>query len=357
MSSHLVFSEVDDAVKARLEAYWEKKLPRLQRLLAPYRTDLQEIRLTVYRHQQSPQRSWFEVRVVIELPTGTLAAEENDKDPQAALDRVVDKIVREIKRHKELVRHDYLYKRKSRRRADLNATTPMLQRDKDRNQRESFFRLLRPQLRFLRDQASRELRRLELAKLLHPGEVTLADVLDQVVALAWERFAERPKKMSLDLWLTDLLDEVLEQIVKQEPRPHVSLEERIDQVMQEGKARKKEEPEWWEELLGEEERLTLEDVLPDSHATEAWEELDSQEQRDRLLSLLSELPEKQRQAFMLFALEDYNTNEIAILQDRPESEVKADIEAARRFLRERLTAEGHVQESGKRAAATAAGGR
>ena len=41
MSSHLVLSGVDDAVKARLEKYWEKKLPRLEKLLVPYRTDLQ----------------------------------------------------------------------------------------------------------------------------------------------------------------------------------------------------------------------------------------------------------------------------------------------------------------------------
>jgi hypothetical protein len=47
MSNHVVFNGVDDAAKARLEAYWTRKLPRLQKLLVPYRTDLQEIRLTV----------------------------------------------------------------------------------------------------------------------------------------------------------------------------------------------------------------------------------------------------------------------------------------------------------------------
>ncbi|MGZ3299486.1 MAG: hypothetical protein ACXVBG_00935 [Isosphaeraceae bacterium] len=53
MSSHLVLSGIDDAVKARLEKYWEEKLPRVQRLLVPYPTDLREIRLTVSHHQDT----------------------------------------------------------------------------------------------------------------------------------------------------------------------------------------------------------------------------------------------------------------------------------------------------------------
>jgi DNA-directed RNA polymerase specialized sigma24 family protein len=70
-----------------------------------------------------------------------------------------------------------------------------------------------------------------------------------------------------------------------------------------------------------------------------------------LLSLLAKLPATQRQAFMLHALENYNTAEIAMLQDRPESEVKADIEKARQTLQERLLAAGHAQQAAKSAVA------
>jgi RNA polymerase sigma factor (sigma-70 family) len=306
--------------------------------LVPYRTELQDIRLTVYRHQQNPQRSWYEVRGVIHLPTGTLAAEANDKDPRAALDRVTDELAAEIKRHKEHVRKDYVYKRKSRRRAGLKAVGPLLQRDAEAGRREDFFRLLRPQLRVLRDQARRELRILELQGVFHRGEVTVADLLDEVLIRAWQRFADRPRHLSLDLWLTDLLHDTLEQWIKQEPRPHVSLEEkagepRPDEAPQVG------EQEWWAALLGDvEETFTLEDLIPDTKAAEVWDELEAEEQRERLLSLLGGLPASQRQAFLLYALEDYDPAEIAMLQDRPESEVKADIEAVRQMLRDRLLA-------------------
>ena len=99
--------------------------------------------------------------------------------------------------------------------------------------REDFFRLLRPHLRFLRDHARRELRLLELEGTLHRGELTVDDLLDEVANRAWERFADRPRQLSLDLWLTDLVQEALEQWIKQEPRPHVSLEEKAEEVLPE----------------------------------------------------------------------------------------------------------------------------
>ena len=351
MSSHLVLSGVDDAVKARLEKYWEKKLPRLQKLLVPYRTDLQEIRLTVSRHRRNAHGSWYEGRAVIHLPTGTLAAEANDKDPQVVLDRIADALVTEIKRHKERVRRDYLFKRKARNRADLSAAGPLLQEEAEHGRPEDLFRLLRPHLGFLRDHARRELRMLEQEGILHRGEVTVDDLLDEVLSRALQQFSDRPRHLRLDLWLTKLLHDSLEQWVKQEPRKHVSLEARAEEAMPQEVPRGDEE-EWWGELLGDEETFTVGDLIPDVEGTEAWEQLEAEEQRDRLLSLMRKMPPAQRQAFLLHALENYDTAEIAMLQDRPESQVKADVEAARQRLRERLLAGGYVKEAGKPAAAS-----
>jgi hypothetical protein len=75
MKIHSVLHGCDEPIKANLESYWSKKLPRLEKLLVPYRPDLQDIRLTVHRHEQNHQRVWYEGRAVIHLPTGTLAAE------------------------------------------------------------------------------------------------------------------------------------------------------------------------------------------------------------------------------------------------------------------------------------------
>lgn len=52
----------------------------------------------------------------------------------------------------------------------------------------------------------------------------------------------------------------------------------------------------------------------------------------------SALPKAQRQAFVLHVLEAYELFEIAMLQDRPETEVQADIEDARNTIRKQLPA-------------------
>jgi RNA polymerase sigma factor (sigma-70 family) len=355
MSTHIVFDGVDEAFRARVEAYWAKKLPRLEKLLVHYNPDLKEVRLTVSEHHQAPQRARFEVQGVVHLPTGTQAARASDKDALAAIDRVVDELVREVKRHNEMVRRDYLFKRKRRRRNNLSAVGSLLQQDVKEGRRDDFFKRLRPHLEFLRDYARRELHLLEENKLLHRGEATVDDLLDEVLVMAWERFAERPRHLSLDLWLTDLLLDALEQWIKEEPRPHVSLEEKADNVLPLDKLEEetKEEEEWWAKLIGDEEALTLGDLVPGSDGTEIWDELEAKEQRERLLSLLGELPALQRQAFQMYALEGYGLAEIARLQDRPESEVKADVEAARQTLRERLLASGYVQEGTKQDASGA----
>lgn len=297
--------------------------------------------MTVYSHSSSESHAaCYEIRSVLHLPTGTLVAHEQGADAKAALDKIADTMSQEIKRHKEHVRHDYVFKRKRRERANLSAAGPLLDQDRKSGRQQDFFHLLRPMLRPLRDYARRELKILEIEGTLHPGEVTLADLLDEVMKRAWERFGDRPKKMPLDLWLTDLVNDTLEEWIKQEPRPHVSLTDPGEERMPKD-VPQVDEQEWWATLLGYDDSVTLEDVLPDRDTPSIWDELEAEEQRDRLLSLIGDLPTEQRQSFLLHALEDYSTDEIAMLQDRPESQVKHDIQAARKFLKRRLDQEEH----------------
>jgi RNA polymerase sigma factor (sigma-70 family) len=349
MSNHWVFNGCDESLRSTLETYWSKKLIRLEKLLVHYRPNLREIRLTIYRHEQNPQRVWFEGRAVVQLPTGTLVAEADDKESRVVLDQLTDTLAHEIKRHKGRVRKDYVFKRKERARGDLTAAGPALQRDCEIGRRENFFRLLRPLLGFLRDHTRCEIDILELEGVLHRGEVSVADVLDEVLIRAWERFADRPKRLSLDLWLTNLLHEVVETWVKQEPRPHVSLAEKLPQERTASVG----EQEWWSALLGYDDFFALEDLVPDSQGTEAWDELAAEEQRNEILSLVAELPAPERQAFLLHVLDDYDLAEIAMLQDRPESEIQADIEEAQRRLKEQLLSGGQAEESARPAVAAA----
>jgi RNA polymerase sigma factor (sigma-70 family) len=340
MQTHWVFNDCVEGVKEEIRAYWEAKQPRLEKLLHHFQPDLQYLGITVYCHTRPPR---FEVRAALHLPTATLVVEETEKEFMRTLDRVVDVLVRDIKRHIEHLRRDHVYRRKNRRWERLAATGPFLEHDVASRRYQAFFDLLRPQLDSLHDYARRELRILELEEGLPKGELTSADLVDEVLLQAWERFPHWPRHKPLDLWLIELLHECLERW-RQEP-PALSLagqEQNLGHLAEE-------EQEWWVEDTAP---TALEDLLPGSERTEVWERLEAEEQRSRLSALMATLPKQQRQALVLHQLEGFDLAEIAMVQDRPEKAMAADLEAARRGLRARLAEAGFGFTEGLPAAGT-----
>jgi len=338
MQTHWVFNGCTESVKERMRTYWEKKQPRLEKLLQHFQADLKYLGLAVYWHTRPPR---FEVRAALHLPTGTLVAEEEDKDFMRTLDRVADVLAREIKRHVARLRREHLYHRKARRLEALTSSSPFLERDAASGRRMAFFDLLRPQLGSLYEHARRELHILELEGGLPKGELTPDDLADEVLLQAWQRFPNRPRHKPLDLWLIDLLHECLERWCKEPPA--LSLAGRNPNWDS-----RPEEQEWRAHLLEDTGQVELEDLLPGSTGNEVWERLEAEERRVRLAALIAALPKRQRQTLVLHVLEGLDLAEIAMVQDRSEAEVKADLEAARQTLRSRLAENAVARETAGR---------
>lgn len=333
MDVHWVFNKCDESVKTTLRSYWTKKWPRLEKLIDPIIEDFIDVRLTVTCHEQSPIRLWYDVHAVINLHSGTLAADAEDKNPTKMLDLAVDRLVEELKRHREQVRKDHVFKRKTRSHDAISATGP--QPPANRQQRKDFFDILRPLLPQLQERARHEIRLLTAEGLLHRRELSVSDLLDETIRQAWERFEDRPRKVPIEKWLSDMLDDVLEQWIKQQPHPHDEFDEEIRENRP-AEANQVDDQEWWAWLLGYDDTTTLDELIPGFDGNETWDQLDVAEQRQHIWELVNALPERQRQAFTLFAVDGLAPFEIAMIQDRSESEVKADIEAARHTLQARL---------------------
>ncbi len=314
-----VFQDCEEPRKERARRAWDESWPRLARLLATFPPDQRRLLLAV-RHDDRPPHD--EARAVLILPTGTLVAEESADDAAVALKRVAHTLGEEIKRHKELLRHEHLYRRKSGRREMLSAAGPLLHRDAELGRSDAFFDLLRPLLGTLRDHARRELRIAELEGTLLEGQATTDDLIDEVLVRAWRRFKDRPRPLPLDLWLIGLLHEVLGEWSEGVAAEHGERPRQPES---------KEEEEWFATLFGAEEPPDWEDLLP-AHEADPASRSEADEERAQVLTLLSRLPRAQRRAFALRVLEGYEPDEIAQIQGRPESDVLADIEAARRAL-------------------------
>lgn len=289
--------------------------------------------------ENSPQKSGEDdKRCVIEARLGGLqpiTVSHQGSSLSQAIDGAADKLEKTLKR--TLGRKRSLFKRRAREREDLVALDSQLQRDADTGQQENFAQALRPRLGYLSNHARRELRIMEANGTLYPGQVAFDELLEEVVARAWVRFADRPQGLALDLWLTKLLDQILEEKAQLNQRPLVTprelvQEERTTDVPQVG------EQQWWAWLLGEGDTAVQQSTLPSGRSAWAEEYLEAEELMHRIHELLGDLPKVQRQAFVLNVLEAYDLMEIAMLQDRPEAEVQSDIEAARNHLREQLEA-------------------
>jgi DNA-directed RNA polymerase specialized sigma24 family protein/ribosome-associated translation inhibitor RaiA len=377
---HWVFNQCDDEVKRAMRAYWEKKWPRLEKLLAKFPLDVRDIRLRVTCHRPGGVRPWYDLHAVLRLPIGTLAADTSGKEPHALVDHVADLLAEEIKRRKERGSKSYVYKRKNRSHADLTAPGPRPQRGLEH--RQEFFAMWRPLLPRLGQHARHELRALEAKGLLHRGELTVADLLDEVFTDAWQKYEDRPRGVLLETWFNTLMHEAIEHWIQQEPHPYRSVDQQVREELPSDARPQVDDQEWWAWLLGYRDRWTVADLLParesfdaaaegetpadavaenveDAAGSDAGAEttgpkegapgsmagarrtvdpLDTLDEPDKVWLYLRDLPTIERQALIFHVLDGLSPDEIAMLQDRPESEVRGDIEAARATLRERLLA-------------------
>lgn len=249
---------------------------------------------------------------------------------ERALGGAADKLQKTLKR--TLGRKITLAQRRFRGRDELAAASPVLQHDVETGKQEDFIRVFRPLLGYLVQHGHRELRILEASGLLHPGQLVLNELLDEVVTRAWLQFADRPPQMELDLWLTKLFDQLLEE---QSQGSHARRAPRHTAVAPPEGQPQVGEQQWWAWLL-EGGAPSPDSEIPSRQRAWAEEYLEVEELMSRIHSILGELPHVQRQAFVLHVLEAYDLPEIVMVQNRPEQQVRSDIEAARAHLRGRL---------------------
>ncbi|MGE5296161.1 MAG: HPF/RaiA family ribosome-associated protein [Solirubrobacterales bacterium] len=339
MSDHMVFQDCPDWQKEAIKSYWQQKVPRIERLLTRFPEDQRELRLTV---THKPKR--YDLRAVLLLPTGSLAAEASSATDREAIDAVVDKLVTEVRRHKDLVRREYLYNRKQRRQELFRRVEVQLPPGRPAVDQKGFFDLLTPVMAKLWGYAHHELVIAELQGRIGREEVVVNDLLDEVVLRAWSRLDRRDEREPLEVWLTRLLHEVLdEQIAK--ARESLPLDEQVD-VDESGRempvSPTPEDTPVWETPV----TVTLEDVLPSHEEGEPWEQLAAVDQMKWVLGQLSGLSADQRRAFTLHVLDGWEPDDVALIQGRPADEVRADIEAVQQMLRSRLGSMSEMYPSG-----------
>ncbi len=337
MITRWAFHDCSEKIKNQARSYWEKKQQRLERLTSVIPKDERRLRMVLYFHEK--RVSQYEVRSIMEVPGRSLTVQASDMELSAALDRLIDLLVAAVRKYKEMIKQTYRLQHRKRNTADLESALPLLFEDEKKKRKESFYSILRPRLVFLEKQAERELKLLELEGYLLPDSFSSQDLVNEVAIKAYEKLSSKSQDKNLEPWLHALLYETLETL-KLEASNHISLDEELHIAPVEYST----DPGWVNALMGNEERMTLADLLPDQNSTLAWGELDEATKQLHFNHILQTLSSQCRQAFLMKSIEEYSVREISEIQSRSEADVRSDIEQGRESLRAHMDVSGLISK-------------
>jgi len=217
--------------------------------------------------------------------------------------------------------------------------------------RETFLALVSRHLDPLYGFVRHELAAREAAGDLMPGELTVEDVVDDVLLRGYREFVRDPADRQSESWLLRLAKERIKSEVKRLrwEREHTAhIEEGIPETPPTEEA----------STLGDEildffqpdQYLKLEDVVADPSVPEPDEETETGERElRRCVDLtLAELPKTWRRALVLRHVKGLTGPQLAKTLHRPDGEVERILEHARAFLRQRLVEAGCVLKPEKR---------
>lgn len=324
-----------DAKKEEARTYLNSKVRRVIRRLARLGAEDARLELTLYFHSG---RDSFELRAVLRLPAGTLVASEEQRDLRYVIDEVVDELTRQLRKHKARMRREHVTRRRREREQELATATPYLQQDVEQDRKEDFFDLLSPLLDSVREHAEYELDILEVEEVIPAGELTVDELVDEVILLAYDRFRLRPPESLMEVWLMELLQERLRELTPLEPPLSLAnpSEVELDPDDDEDVLDFEDVKYWMSHAVGSNEFIGIEELVADEDEAKTLRTIEQEEEQRQLKQLLNKLPKCQRQAIMLHEASGFDMPEVARMLQVSESDIQQFIEKATRTLRKHL---------------------
>ena len=323
-----------------LERAVGRRVQRIARLLKRFPDDATF--LHVVGEELGGTHRHARISLALSLPSRTLACHDEGKHLDEVVREAFDELERLVRREKERLRAE-----REQERAAARARERLLARLEKGGQGAELpverFDAISAELPELERFVHREIRLLEAAGDIAWREVDPRDIVDQVVARALERFAERPRAVDLGTWLQTLAARALRAEVDRLRvlrRRAVRIEEDIPETPPE-----EEVNELGDEILDfyqPDEDLRIEDVLPALGIPTPEEAERTVEFEKALFAALAALPRSWREAFLLRALEEAPVEDVAAVLERDPEEVEREAELARAFLVARLRSAGLV---------------
>lgn len=317
---------------ADLENLLQQQTDKLSRLLRVFRPELVHLKGIV---TENPPREGIEVSLNLRLPSGQMAAKETSDTVTGAVKAAFGELSEQLKKHKELLRHESKWPRRGGSRSPVIATVPF----------EETVAAVRPEqvspgdisgyidanLPRLRRYVERELaHRVSEGELL-PDQVSVDDVVSETIANALGEHHDIPERVRLEPWLYRLSMDAIARLASSEgdqgriplepDQTAMQVHESDEPVVQFGRAV---EPVYYET------------AVPDSDSPNPEDLAARNELIDLVQRALKDAGREQREAFILYTIEGFTIEEISDITNQSGEGVRAAIRQAREHLQRAL---------------------
>jgi DNA-directed RNA polymerase specialized sigma24 family protein/ribosome-associated translation inhibitor RaiA len=314
-----------------IEKHVNHFVTKLGKRLRDFRPGLVHLRGLVER---SSPREGTCVSLNLRLPTGQMAAQESAEHSIAAIKGAFEELLSQVGKHKDRLRSSSKWPRW--RRGSNGRSEPGVPF-------ENTFAVVHPPIissddisAYLHTNLNRldhviehELSIREPIEWPHVNWLTKEEVMDETIARALSDGIDKPERAVLEPWLCKLAKTTIDDLVSRdgESGEEIHLEESVRQRNEKASS----EPQL--QFHQSDESFTEETIIADRHAVNPEVEAYSEEILALVQRALYTARRNDREAFILYALEGFSVDEIAVITHRTTAETLACIESAREHLR------------------------
>lgn len=317
----------------KVKEYSAMKIEPIERLLNHFAPDA--IRLDI-NAEKLGRRSAYRVEFILHLPSKTIVGREASHEITKAVDLAKDRVVRQIKKHGELLRDRKTYKEKPHHASSgdidyhkLTALTKIKQ-----EQRDALIDIIQPHLEKLNKFIKREILIKESSDLVPEGGLESEAILNEVILEFYENYNPSLRGKDLEQWLYMVAINKIRaaiDILTTEGLKMIPIEEK-----EEARERIDEDFEYFEpietksvitEISGDDEKIIPEKIAKKKELSRF------------LMNELSRIKDRKREAFILHKLEGFLLAQISEIQHRSFKSVKSDVEEVQKILAEKAKEE------------------
>lgn len=307
--------------------HWTAKV---QKRLQVFRPDLIHLKGLV---EQNSAREGTTVSLNLRLPSGQLAVQESAPNATSALKSAFDDLLGQIGRHKELLRNSHRWKR---RRVAEGRPAPEVPFEEtiasvppSTASTEDIRSYVNANLRRLRLFVERELYLRENSGQLDPDSISVEEIVDESVARALDEKIEKPDRLGLEAWLYRLAIQGMDDLESRLPGTESDVN--MQGLRRRRNERASDEPRM--QFHQPDEAMTTESGIADTGAATPEQIAYNDEMISLVQFALNGSAPRDREAFILHALEGFSVEEIAAITDRRPEQIKQAIARAREKLR------------------------